>query len=344
MSKRWGALKNGDAERKKEVPSNGILLPISKMVHFQQIKLPYTITKAKRLPLKNSLVTQTVEVMKQTEMIQTLIDTYSTKSGCGYILNPCQLMPTVHFPASNVADLTRNERVTRPFWFVPYTSTPFTRGEPKNHVQLSRAVVLQALRKAACGLLCMVGFSEINESALTMFVDGLDQHMALLVHSLRSVMGSSVDERNPTPDALLLERMHLWLERTSLCNLHNYEKQITSKNRYEVREFRDISEEYERLLQENQLTVQSMQQKLGEIREEEYLNFIDSQQPHSSNGGGTIMEGTALSIVNFINGESANGFKEILDGELLESNSAQEPKDKVYQQQQVYQGQHFAPT
>uniref|UniRef100_A0A2M4BT87 Uncharacterized protein n=1 Tax=Anopheles marajoara TaxID=58244 RepID=A0A2M4BT87_9DIPT len=342
MTKRWGALKNEDAERKKEVHSNGILLPISKMVQFQQIKLPYTITKAKRLPLKNSLVTQTVEVMKQTEMIQTLIDTYSTKSGCGYILNPCQLMPTVHFPASNVADLTRNERVTRPFWFVPYTSTPFTRGEPKNHVQLSRAVVLQALRKAACGLLCMVGFSEINESALTMFVDGLDQHMALLVHSLRSVMmgSTSVDEPNPeSPDALMLERMHLWLERSSLCNLHNYEKQITAKNRYEVREFRDISEEYERLLQENQLTVQSMQQKLGEIKEEEYLNFIDSQS-HSSNGA--IMEGTALSIVNFINGESLNGFKEILDGELLESNSAQEPKDKVYQQ--VYQGQHFAPA
>ncbi|XP_058064167.1 uncharacterized protein LOC131213944 isoform X1 [Anopheles bellator] len=335
----WGRFSDGDSER-KEVQNNDIILPISKMVKFQQIKLPYTITKAKRVPLKNSLVTQTVEVMKQTEMIQTLIDTYSTKSGCSYILNPCQLMPTVHFPANNVADLTRNELVTRPFWFVPATSTGFTRGESKNHVKLSYPVVMQALKKAACGLLCMAGFSEINESALIMIVDGLDQHLRLLVDSLRSVLTAHGEELGTLPNVLMLERMYNWIGRSSLCELHNYNKINAFKNRHEVREFREIFQEYDRLLQENQLSVQNMQQKLGEIKEDDYMNFLD---PQSHSPSGTTIDGSAINIINFINGETMNGsFKEMLDVELHESNSAQDSQD--HQNQQLYLESNYATT
>lgn len=37
------------------------------------------------LQVKNPLVTQTIEVMKQTEMLQSLIDTYSNKSVISYM-------------------------------------------------------------------------------------------------------------------------------------------------------------------------------------------------------------------------------------------------------------------
>ncbi|XP_053662847.1 uncharacterized protein LOC128711976 [Anopheles marshallii] len=338
----WGKMVDG-ADTCKELGANDIVLTMSKMDKFQQIKLPYTITREKRVPLKNPLVTQTVEVMKQTEMIQTLIDTYSTKSGCNYILNPCQLMPTVHFPSSNVVDLTRMEKITRPFWFVLPDETPFTRGTCKNFVKLSKPVVLQALRKAACGLLCMEGFSEINESALIMIVDGLDQYLRLLTSALRTAYTEQDEEIGPVPTLVMVERMHQSIGRSSMYHLHNYYKKLMNKNRDEVREFKDIYQEYDRLLQENQLSVQNMQ-KLGDLKEEDYMNFLD-QQSHSSNG--TTIDGTAMNIINFINGETVNGFKDILEGELLESSSTQDSSDQM-NNQQFYQAdsssQGFAPS
>uniref|UniRef100_A0A8W7P6K4 Bromodomain associated domain-containing protein n=1 Tax=Anopheles coluzzii TaxID=1518534 RepID=A0A8W7P6K4_ANOCL len=320
----WGKLADGSDDR-KELDANDLVLTMSKMDKFQQIKLPYTITREKRVPLKNPLVTQTVEVMKQTEMIQTLIDTYSTKSGCNYILNPCQLMPTVHFPASNVVDLTRMEKITRP-------------------VLLSKPVVLQALRKAACGLLCMEGFSEINESALIMIVDGLDQYLRLLTSALRSARSEQDEEIGPVPTLAMVQRMCHGIGRAPVYQLHNYYKKLMTKNRDEVREFKDIYQEYDRLLQENQLSVQNMQ-KLGDLKEEDYMSFLDPQS-HSSNG--TTMDGTAMNIINFINGETVNGFKDILEGELLENSSTQDSSDQM-QNQQFYQADSssqggFAPS
>ncbi|EAU77306.3 uncharacterized protein LOC121593543 [Anopheles merus] len=339
----WGKLADGSDDR-KELDANDLVLTMSKMDKFQQIKLPYTITREKRVPLKNPLVTQTVEVMKQTEMIQTLIDTYSTKSGCNYILNPCQLMPTVHFPASNVVDLTRMEKITRPFWFVLPDETPFTRGDRRNYVKLSKPVVLQALRKAACGLLCMEGFSEINESALIMIVDGLDQYLRLLTSALRSARSEQDEEIGPVPTLAMVQRMCHGIGRAPVYQLHNYYKKLMTKNRDEVREFKDIYQEYDRLLQENQLSVQNMQ-KLGDLKEEDYMSFLDPQS-HSSNG--TTMDGTAMNIINFINGETVNGFKDILEGELLENSSTQDSSDQM-QNQQFYQADSssqggFAPS
>ncbi|KFB37256.1 AGAP000250-PA-like protein [Anopheles sinensis] len=324
----WGSFEDS-SDTRKETEASQIVLPISKMEKFQQIKLPYIITREKRVPLKNPLVTQTVEVMKQTEMIQTLIDTYSTKSGCNYILNPCQLMPTVHFPSSNVVDLTRAEKITRPLWFVNPASSAFTRGDPKNFVKLSKPAVLQALRKAACGLLCMEGFSEINESALIMIVDGLDQFLRLEVESMRSVVMEDSREVGAVADVLMVERMYHSVGRTSVCDLHNYYKRLMRKNRTEVREFKDIYQEYDRLLQENQLSVQNMQ-KLGDSQEDDYMSFLDPQS-HSSNG--TTIDGSTMNIISFINGESVNGFKDILEGELLESNSTQDSTDQMNNQQ-----------
>uniref|UniRef100_A0A182IPN4 Bromodomain associated domain-containing protein n=1 Tax=Anopheles atroparvus TaxID=41427 RepID=A0A182IPN4_ANOAO len=324
----WGSFKD-ESDTRKETDASEIVLPMSKMEKFQQIKLPYTITREKRVPMKNSLVTQTVEVMKQTEMIQTLIDTYSTKSGCNYILNPCQLMPTVHFPSSNVVDLTRAEKITRPLWYVSPGSSAFTRGDSKSFVKLSKPAVQQALRKAACGLLCMEGFSEINESALIMIVDGLDQFLRLQVEAMRSVVTEENEEIGTVPDVLTVEKMYLAIGRTTVCDLHNYYKKLMRKNRTEVGEFKDIYQEYDRLLQENQLSVQNMQ-KLGDSHEDDYMSFLDPQS-HSSNG--TTIDGSTIKIINFINGESVNGFKDILEGELLESNSTQDSTDQMNNQQ-----------
>ncbi|XP_055617090.1 uncharacterized protein LOC129762647 isoform X2 [Toxorhynchites rutilus septentrionalis] len=330
--KYWGSFEDS-SDKKKEVSSNEIILPMTKMEKFQQIKLPYTITRRKRIPLKNPLVTQTVEVMNQTEMIQTLIDTYSTKSGHSYILNPCQLMPNIDFPPANTADLSNYEKITRPFWFVNPHESKFTRGEPQNYPKLSRPVLLQALRKVICGLLRVIGFSEINESALIMMIDGVDQFMSLLCESMRDVLVSESRETESVLDILTLEKGFYSVTKKSITSLHNYYKEIDNKNKNEIREFKDIFQEYDKLLQENHLSAaQSLQQtgaKMGEIKEEEYISFLDvGQHSQQSTGPSAIssvtntMDGTStINIISFLNGDgTGTSLKDILEGNLLETN------------------------
>lgn len=45
--KYWGSFED-DSDKKREVASTEIILPMTKMEKFQQIKLPYTITREKR--------------------------------------------------------------------------------------------------------------------------------------------------------------------------------------------------------------------------------------------------------------------------------------------------------
>ncbi|XP_055606428.1 uncharacterized protein LOC129754399 [Uranotaenia lowii] len=316
--KHWGSFEDG-SDRKKEVQSSEIVLPMTKMEKFQQIKLPYTITREKRIPLKNPLVTQTIEVMNQTEMIQTLIDTYSTKSGYSYILNPCQLMPNIDFPPANTADLSRNEKITRPFWFVNPHDSKFTRGEPKNYPRLTRPVLMQALRKVICGLLRVAGFSEINESALIMAVDGMDQYMRLICEAMRDVLVSDGRETESCLDVVTLERGFHGVTKRSITSLHNYYKEITNKNKNEIREFKDIFQEYDKLLQENHLSAaQSLGgigaddcsgSKIGDIKEEDYISFLEGGHGSSSGQGMEAVENdgaSTMSIMSFLNGETGN--------------------------------------
>lgn len=263
--------------------------------------------------MKNPLVTQTVEVMNQTEMIQTLIDTYSTKSGYSYILNPCQLMPNIDFPPANTADLCRNEKITRPFWFVHPHDSKFTRGEPKNYPKLTRPVLMQVHRKVICGLLRVAGFSEINESALIMMVDGIDQYMRMLCEAMRDVLISEGREIESALDILTLEKGYHSVTKRSVTSLHNYYKELGNKNKNEIKEFKDIFQEYDKLLQENHMSaaqsMQSSSSRVGEIKEEDYMSFLDPGQSQSSQGGANMSgmaDGTsAINIISFLNGEGA---------------------------------------
>ncbi|XP_055523982.1 uncharacterized protein LOC129717823 [Wyeomyia smithii] len=315
--KHWGSLEDG-SDKKNEIASNEIILPMTKMEKFQQIKLPYTITREKRIPLKNPLVTQTVEVMNQTEMIQTLIDTYSTKSGHSYILNPCQLMPNIDFPPANTADLNRNEKILRPLWFANPHDSRFTRGEPRSYPKLTRPVLIQALRKVICGLLRVAGFSEINESALIMMVDGIDQYMRLLCESMRDVLVSEGREAQSTLDILTLEKSYFAVSKRSVTSLHNYYKELGNKNKNEIREFKDIFQEYDKLLQENHLSAaQGMHQtssKMETVKEEEYMSFLEgaqlqqhSQLETSGAGPSSVDTASTINIMSFLNGEGSTG-------------------------------------
>ncbi|KAL1374178.1 hypothetical protein pipiens_018244 [Culex pipiens pipiens] len=326
--KHWGGFEDG-SDKKKEVASNEIILPMTKMEKFQQIKLPYTISREKRIPLKNPLVTQTVEVMNQTEMIQTLIDTYSTKSGYSYILNPCQLMPNIDFPPANTADLSRNEKITRPFWFVNPHDSSFTRGQPRNYPKLTRPVLMQALRKVICGLLRVAGFSEINESALIMMVDGMDQYMRLMCESMRDVLVSEGRETESFLDILTLERGYFSVTKRSVTSLHNYYKDIGNKNKNEIREFKDIFQEYDKLLQENhQSAAQSMHSNSSRVKEEDYMSFLDGNSQHQGQAGTmATMDGTStINIISFLNGEENVG---LLEGNILDSANS---NDNIVQQ------------
>lgn len=172
---------------------------------------------------------------------------------------------------------------------------------------------MQVHRKVICGLLRVAGFSEINESALIMMVDGIDQYMRMLCEAMRDVLISEGREIESALDILTLEKGYHSVTKRSVTSLHNYYKELGNKNKNEIKEFKDIFQEYDKLLQENHMSaaqsMQSSSSRVGEIKEEDYMSFLDPGQSQSSQGGANMSgmaDGTsAINIISFLNGEGA---------------------------------------
>lgn len=137
----------------------------------QEIKVKEAVKevedKISKIEFENPIVTQTVEVMNQSEMIQSLIDTYASKTGFNnYLINPCQMIPHIDFSPENTADLVNEEKFAKPFWFIPPIQTDFSRGRPKSTIKLNKEIVRSTLRKSICGLLRVAGFSEASKKCI----------------------------------------------------------------------------------------------------------------------------------------------------------------------------------
>lgn len=227
--------------------------------------------------------------MHQTEMIRTLIDTYSSGSNNDYVLNPCQMaMPNIDYPAKYAANLNKsNDRFQKPIWFIPHEESDFVRGVPKKSMKIAKPAVEVGLRKCISGLLRVAGFTETNESALVMMVDALDQFYKLLLENTRSVLLNEEREEENKIDILTLEKGYFGLTKQSLTSLHNYYKhENIHRNKTEITEFKETFQEYDKLLQENNMVFQQQQQQQQDannyidlpttIKEEDYSNFFDS--------------------------------------------------------------------
>lgn len=233
------------------------------------------------------MVTQTVEVMHQTEMIQTLIDTYADKSGMKYVLNHSQIMPNIDFPPENTADLLNEQKFTKPFWFVRPKETKFTRGDFQPIPKISKPIVELCIRKSLCGLLKMCDYFESHESALILFQDSVDLFYKSLMENLNETLlfhqpdpntasSSSTEpipnDRNRKLNIAILGKAYYSMTSESLLNLHNYYKNsIVNKNAEEIDEFNEIFQEYKKLQQESQ----NLHRSATFMKDEDYMSYMD---------------------------------------------------------------------
>lgn len=89
-------------------------------------------------------------------------------------------------PQECTADIITVEKVfKKPMWFIPPTTTSFTRGLPQVAPTISKRTVNQGLRKSLSGLLLLKRFKEANDSALSAFVDGVDEYLQSFMDRLR---------------------------------------------------------------------------------------------------------------------------------------------------------------
>lgn len=94
--------------------------------------------------------------MNQSDMIRTLIDTYSNKTGYNYVFNPCQVIPKLESQIpGNDTNVAMDKKFSKPLWFINPIETNFTKGQPEVLPRITKPVVQKLLRKSLCGLLRM---------------------------------------------------------------------------------------------------------------------------------------------------------------------------------------------
>lgn len=265
----WGEIRNME-------PCEDIkLVPLSaKREKIFQIESKGDVTdqslQTVKVKVKNSFVTQTIEVMKQTEMLQSLIDTYSNKSGSSnYLLNPCQVIPEIDFPLENAIDFVCEDKFVKPFWFIPPKEIKFAHTVPQKYPHINGETCSEALRKATCGQLRVAGFTDIAETALILFKDAIESFMRYFLDQIKDSCMSSRNATQSEIDVNILEKSYYSLNNVSIVDVHNFFKQnLIARNRAEISEFNAVRREYDSLMKESQKL-----QK--EFQEGDLLNILE---------------------------------------------------------------------
>ncbi|XP_030382306.1 uncharacterized protein LOC115629859 [Scaptodrosophila lebanonensis] len=289
----WGDLpmdeESGALTPDKYVPTSVKKLKLDEIQRAAQ--LPYE--RSFKIQLKSSLITQTIEVMKQTEVLQSLIDTYSNKNGTSnYLLNPCQMIPEVDFPPENAADLVGEQKFQKPIWFIPSVDTAYSRGEPQSYPEVSSNVCRFALYKVMCGLLRLAGFTDCSESAIMLLTDAAEEFLRSFTSVYRGFYDVDLKLQASTVLHLLpLEQAYTALTGTSLTQVHNYYKhKVIARNRAEIAEFNSVLQDYDKLMKESQSSMQKHQEFNGNGND--FLNILEMQPSDDGsrsgvgNGGG----------------------------------------------------------
>ncbi|KAI8125561.1 hypothetical protein FF38_02323 [Lucilia cuprina] len=279
----WGEFIEEDKSLKdddnKMIPLGAKRIKLTEMQHQQ----PTEAIKNALVKVKNPLVTQTIEVMKQTEMLQSLIDTYSNKSGTSnYLLNPCQMIPEVDFPPENAADFVSDDKFTKPIWFVPPQDSDFANGVPQHYPQVNSEICRASLRKAVCGQMRVAGFTDTAESALILFADACEEFILNLMQHVREVHANDVNlETQRDIEVKNLEKAYYSMTNNSLTQVHNYFKHhLIARNRMEIAEFNGAFQEYDKLMKESQ----NMQKE--EFQEGDFMNIFEMPATSDNNAMG----------------------------------------------------------
>lgn len=261
------------------------------------------------------MVTQTIEVKKQTEMLNSLIETYSNKSGTSnYLLNPCQMIPEVDFPPENIADFHNDDKFTKPIWFIPPQHTRFAKGLPQSYPKLNPEVCRASIRKAVCGQLSVAGFTDIAESALVLFTDAIEEFVRNLMLHLKEVHDNDAQRETQTEvEVQSLEKAYYALTNSSLTQVHNfYKHQLVARNRAEISEFNGVMQEYDKLMKESQ---NQQKEELGG----DFLNILEMGQPNNRAGNSMQDLGGCAGMMGLLEGEAgAAGGSIMTSGHLFQ--------------------------
>eukprot|EP00099_Drosophila_melanogaster_P017301 NP_573248.2 Spt7 [Drosophila melanogaster] len=327
QTEHWGSLPaeddGGQLTPDKYVPTAAKKL---KLDEIRQRGDPQPQEKHHKLELRSALVTQTIEVMKQTEVLQSLIETYSNKNGSSnYLLNPCLMIPEVDFPPENAAELVGSQKFQKPIWFTPTVDTAYSRGDPEAYPEIPSSACRQAMRKVMCGMLRLAGFTDCSESAVQLLTDATEEFLRSFIGEYRGYYDSQPRLQNSTVLQLVpLERAHFAQTGTSLTQVHNYYKhKVLARNRAEIAEFNSVLQEYDKLMKESQ---SSMQKQHNEFNGHDFLNILDNSATGSSQSIGGMAMGDMLQDLGGSTGSSGTVSSQqmlygLLDGQISSNTS-----------------------
>ncbi|KAJ6643439.1 hypothetical protein Bhyg_08400 [Pseudolycoriella hygida] len=252
LPERWGEFTDG-SDLKSEQRAGDFFSPKQKLDKLKLSNITTTESNDNQvLTFDNPLVTQTVEVMNQTEFIQTLLDTYASDAQSSFLnQNEGIFMPHIDLTPDVTANLVSDEKFMKPMWFIPPHETEFTKGLPISVPKISKPVVMEAIRTSLCGLVRIRGFNDSTDSALQMFTDGVDEFFKCFMDSINSVLTNENQDRNKTLTIATLEKAFNQ-NNSSLTTLHNYYKnEIIARNKNEIDELKNVYQDYDKLMQEN---------------------------------------------------------------------------------------------
>lgn len=167
-------------------------------------------------------------------MIQELIDSSADS-------NFTQLLPTLKDTLdampSNIPTPNYNDKFNK-ICFIPSIKNDFTTGRPKDVQKVNKKCVEYAMRKSICGLTRLTDYTEINESALTMFSDAVNFFLKSLMESIFTTLTNDDRETETDVDLVTFEKAYFALTGDSSTVFFNYfKREIQEKHQKTVAEF-----------------------------------------------------------------------------------------------------------
>lgn len=211
-------------------------------------------SKEKHIKLlsRNDAVNQIVGLKQRQTMIQELIDSSADS-------NFAQLLPTLKDTLDsipkNISTPNYNDKFNK-ICFIPPVKNDFTLGKPKNVQKVNKTCVQHALRKSICGLTRLTDYTNITESALTMYMDAVHIFLKSLTESIVTILTNEDREAETDVDLATFERAYFALTGESTTTFFNYfKREIQDKHNQTVNEFNSKVGELRNIVESQHQTV-----------------------------------------------------------------------------------------
>lgn len=204
-----------------------------------------------KLLSKNQTVNQIIGLKQKQEMIQELIDTsYSDQEGFQHLVPT--LKESIEAIPSNIPTAKHNDKFNK-ICFIPPVPTSFTTGKPKEIQKVNKTCVQLALKKSICGLARITDYTDISESALTMFTDAVDHFYKSLMESIVTTLTNDDRETETDVDLLTFERAFFAFTGDSSTTFFNhFKKDIHDKHQQTVSSFSNKISELKTIVDSHQ--------------------------------------------------------------------------------------------